>query len=212
MSTFNVQRVLWFLAVLAVLGIPWRAHAQQPSPASSTGSAKATFAGGCFWCMEPPFDKLPGVISTTSGYTGGQKKNPTYHEVSAGSTGHAEVVQVVYDPKQVSYEKLLDVFWHNVDPTQKDGQFCDHGSQYRTAIFYHDEEQKQLAEAAKAKLQQDKPFQGEIVTEIVPAEEFYAAEEYHQDYATKNPIRYKFYRTGCGRDQRLKQLWGKAPE
>jgi peptide-methionine (S)-S-oxide reductase len=162
--------------------------------------------------MEPPFDKLPGVISTTSGYTGGQKKNPTYHEVSAGSTGHAEVVQVVYDPKQVSYEKLLDVFWHNVDPTQKDGQFCDHGSQYRTAIFYHDEEQKQLAETAKAKLQQDKPFQGEIVTEIVPAEEFYAAEEYHQDYATKNPIRYKFYRTGCGRDQRLKQLWGKAPE
>ena len=212
MSTFNVQRVLWFLAVLAVLGIPWRAHAQQPSPASSTDSAKATFAGGCFWCMEPPFDKLPGVISTTSGYTGGQKKNPTYHEVSAGSTGHAEVVQVVYDPKQVSYEKLLDVFWHNVDPTQKDGQFCDHGSQYRTAIFYHDEEQKQLAEAAKAKLQQDKSFQGEIVTEIVPAEEFYAAEEYHQDYATKNPIRYKFYRTGCGRDQRLKQLWGKAPE
>ena len=212
MSTFNVQRVLWFLAVLAVLGIPWRAHAQQPSPASGTDSAKATFAGGCFWCMEPPFDKLPGVISTTSGYTGGQKKNPTYHEVSAGSTGHAEVVQVVYDPKQVSYEKLLDVFWHNVDPTQKDGQFCDHGSQYRTAIFYHDEEQKQLAEAAKAKLQQDKPFQGEIVTEIVPAEEFYAAEEYHQDYATKNPIRYKFYRTGCGRDQRLKQLWGKAPE
>ena len=212
MSTFNVQRVLWFLAVLAVLGVPWRAPAQQPSPASGTDSAKATFGGGCFWCMEPPFDKLPGVISTTSGYTGGQKKNPTYQEVSAGSTGHAEVVQVVYDPKQVSYEKLLDVFWHNVDPTQKDGQFCDHGSQYRTAIFYHDEEQKQLAEAAKARLQQDKPFQGEIVTEIVPAEEFYAAEEYHQDYATKNPIRYKFYRTGCGRDQRLKQLWGKAPE
>jgi peptide-methionine (S)-S-oxide reductase len=212
MSTFHVQRVLWFLAVLTVLGAPWRAPAQQPSPASGTDPAKATFAGGCFWCMEPPFDQLPGVISTTSGYTGGQKKNPTYHEVSAGGTGHAEVVQVVYDPKQVSYKKLLDVFWHNIDPTQKDGQFCDHGSQYRTAIFYHDEEQKQLAEAAKAKLQQHKPFQGEIVTEIVPAEEFYAAEEYHQDYATKNPIRYKFYRTGCGRDQRLKQLWGKAPE
>jgi len=212
MSTFNVPRVLWFLAVLAVLGVPWRAPAQQPPPVSGTDSAKATFAGGCFWCMEPPFDKLPGVISTTSGYTGGQKKNPTYQEVSAGSTGHAEVVQVVYDPKQVSYAKLLDVFWHNVDPTQVDGQFCDHGSQYRTAIFYHDEEQKRLAEAAKASLQQQKPFQGDIVTEIVPAEEFYAAEEYHQDYATKNPIRYKFYRTGCGRDQRLKQLWGKAPE
>jgi peptide-methionine (S)-S-oxide reductase len=212
MSTFKVQRVLWFLALLAVLGAPWRAPAQQPLPASGTGSAKATFAGGCFWCMEPPFDKLPGVISTTSGYTGGQKKDPTYQEVSAGGTGHTEAVQVVYDPKQVSYEKLLDVFWHNIDPTQKDGQFCDHGSQYRTAIFYHDEEQKRLAEAAKAKLQQDKPFQGDIVTEIVPAGAFYAAEEYHQDYATKNPIRYKFYRTGCGRDQRLKQLWGKALE
>jgi len=119
---------------------------------------------------------------------------------------------VVYDPKQVSYEKLLDVFWHNIDPTQKDRQFCDHGNQYRAAIFYHDEEQKQLAEAAKAKLQQHKPFQGEIVTEIVPAGEFYPAEDYHQDYATKNPIRYKFYRTSCGRDQRLKELWGKAPE
>jgi peptide-methionine (S)-S-oxide reductase len=212
MSTFNVQRVLWFLAVLAVLGVPWRAPAQQPPPANGTDSAKATFAGGCFWCMEPPFDKLPGVISTTSGYTGGQKKNPTYHEVSAGSTGHAEVVQIVYDPKRVSYAKLLEVFWYNVDPTQVDGQFCDHGSQYRTAIFYHDEEQKKLAEAAKARLQQQKPFQGDIVTEIVPAEEFYAAEDYHQDYATKNPIRYKFYRTSCGRDQRLKQLWGKAPE
>jgi peptide-methionine (S)-S-oxide reductase len=212
MSTFNVQRVLWFLAVLAVLGVPWRAPAQQPPPASGTDSAKATFGGGCFWCMEPPFDKLPGVISTTSGYTGGQKKNPTYHEVSAGSTGHAEVVQIVYDPKRVSYAKLLEVFWYNVDPTQVDGQFCDHGSQYRTAIFYHDEEQKKLAEAAKARLQQQKPFQGDIVTEIVPAEEFYAAEDYHQDYATKNPIRYKFYRTSCGRDQRLKQLWGKAPE
>ena len=212
MSTFNVQRVLWFLAVLAVLGVPWRTQAQQPPPASGTDSAKATFAGGCFWCMEPPFDKLPGVISTTSGYTGGQKKNPPYHEVSAGSTGHAEVVQVVYDPKQVSYEKLLEVFWYNIDPTQVDGQFCDHGSQYRTAIFYHDEAQKKLAEAAKARLQQQKPFQGDIVTEIVPAGDFYAAEGYHQDYATKNPIRYKFYRTSCGRDQRLKQLWGKAPE
>jgi len=212
MSRFKVQGMIGFLAGLALLGAPWLTYAQQPAPASSPGSAQATFAGGCFWCMEPPFDKLPGVISTTSGYTGGHKQNPTYHEVSAGGTGHAEAVQVVYDPKRVSYEKLLDVFWHNVDPTQKDGQFCDHGSQYRTAIFYHDEEQKQLAEAAKAKLQQHKPFQGEIVTEIVPAGAFYPAEEYHQDYATKNPIRYKFYRTGCGRDQRLRELWGKAPE
>jgi peptide-methionine (S)-S-oxide reductase len=162
--------------------------------------------------MEPPFDKLPGVISTTSGYIGGHTKNPTYHDVSAGGTGHAEAVQVVYDSKQVSYERLLDVFWHNVDPTQKDGQFCDHGSQYRTAIFYHDQEQKQLAEASRAKLQQHKPFQGEIVTEVVPAGEFYPAEDYHQDYATKNPIRYKFYRTTCGRDRRLRDIWGKAPE
>jgi peptide-methionine (S)-S-oxide reductase len=160
--------------------------------------------------MEPPFDKLPGVISTTSGYTGGHKQQPTYHEVSAGGTGHAEAVQVVYDPQKVSYEKLLEVFWHNIDPTQKDGQFCDHGNQYRTAIFYHDETQKQLAEASKTQLQSTKPFQGEIVTEIVPAGEFYPAEDYHQDYYLKNPLRYKFYRTTCGRDQRLQTLWGKA--
>jgi peptide-methionine (S)-S-oxide reductase len=160
--------------------------------------------------MEPPFDKLPGVISTTSGYTGGHTQQPTYREVSAGGTGHAEAVQVVYDPQKVSYEKLLEVFWHNIDPTQKDGQFCDHGNQYRTAIFYHDETQKQLAEASKAQLQHTKPFQGEIVTEIVPAGEFYPAEDYHQDYYLKNPLRYKFYRTTCGRDQRLQTLWGKA--
>jgi len=160
--------------------------------------------------MEPPFDKLPGVISTTSGYTGGHTKQPTYPEVSAGGTGHAEAVQVVYDPQKVSYEKLLEVFWHNIDPTQKDGQFCDHGNQYRTAIFYHDETQKQLAEASKAQLQNTKSFQGEIVTEIVPAGEFYPAEDYHQDYYLKNPLRYKFYRTTCGRDQRLQTLWGKA--
>jgi len=160
--------------------------------------------------MEPPFDKLPGVISTTSGYTGGHTQQPAYREVSAGGTGHAEAVQVVYDPQKVSYEKLLEVFWHNIDPTQKDGQFCDHGNQYRTAIFYHDETQKQLAEASKAQLQKTKPFQGEIVTEIVPAGEFYPAEDYHQDYYLKNPLRYKFYRTTCGRDQRLQTLWGKA--
>ena len=212
MSVSTVQRVIPCLALFIALVLPGLSDAQSPPPSSSTGSAKATFAGGCFWCMEPPFDKLPGVLSTTSGYTGGHKKNPTYHEVSSGGTGHAEAVQIIYDPKLVSYEKLLDVFWHNIDPTQKDGQFCDHGTQYRTAIFYHDEEQKQLAEASKAKLQQHKPFRGEIVTEIVPAGDFYPAEEYHQDYATKNPIRYKFYRTTCGRDQRLRAIWGKAPE
>ena len=185
----------------AVLG---NVSAQTPPAAT----AKATFAGGCFWCMEPPFDKLDGVISTTSGYTGGTKVNPTYQEVSAGATGHAEAVQVEYDPKRVSYEKLLDVFWHNVDPTQKDGQFCDHGSQYRTAIFVHDAEQKRLADASKAALAKSKPFKGDIVTEIVPATTFYPAEEYHQDYYMKNPLRYKLYRTSCGRDARLKEVWG----
>jgi peptide-methionine (S)-S-oxide reductase len=192
------------------LVLPWLSDAQSPPPASSTGSAKATFAGGCFWCMEPPFDKLPGVISTTSGYIGGHTQQPTYRDVSAGGTGHAEAVQVVYDPQKVSYEKLLEVFWHNIDPTQKDGQFCDHGNQYRTAVFYHDETQKQLAEASKAELQKTRPFEGEIVTEIVPAGEFYPAEDYHQDYYLKNPLRYKFYRTTCGRDKRLQTLWGKA--
>jgi peptide-methionine (S)-S-oxide reductase len=172
--------------------------------------ATATFAGGCFWCMEPPFDKLEGVVSTISGYTGGQKKNPTYKEVSAGETGHAEAVQVVYDPKKISYEKLLNVFWHNIDPTVKDQQFCDHGNQYRTGIFYHDAEQRRLAETSKAALAKSKPFKAELVTEIVAAGEFYAAEDYHQDYYKKNPIRYKYYRHGCGRDDRLKELWGEA--
>ena len=173
-----------------------------------SGTAKATFAGGCFWCMEPPFDKLDGVISTTSGYTGGQTPNPTYEYTSAGGTGHAEAMQIVYDPKKISYEKLLGVFWHNVDPTQKDGQFCDHGSQYRTGIFVHDEAQKRAAEASKAALEKSKPFKAPLVTEITTATQFYPAEEYHQDYYMKNPIRYKFYRNGCGRDARLKELWG----
>ncbi|MEP6702785.1 MAG: peptide-methionine (S)-S-oxide reductase MsrA [Betaproteobacteria bacterium] len=182
------------------------AHAQMPKPAT----AKAVFAGGCFWCMEPPYDKLDGVVATISGYTGGQKVNPTYHEVSAGTTGHAEAVQVEYDPKKVSYEKLLETYWINVDPTQKDGQFCDHGTQYRTAIFVADEAQKKAAEASKAGLMKSKPFKGDIVTEIVPASTFYPAEDYHQDYYLKNPVRYKFYRSGCGRDGRLKELWGSA--
>ena len=185
------------------------ASAQTTAPAPAA-TAKATFAGGCFWCMEPPFDKLDGVISTTSGYTGGTKVNPTYQEVSAGTTGHAESVQVVYDPKKVSYEKLLDVFWHNVDPTQKDAQFCDHGTQYRTAIYVHDAEQKRLAEASKAALDKSKPFKGAIVTEITRATTFYPAEDYHQDYYLKNPVRYKYYRTGCGRDSQLKEVWGAA--
>ncbi len=188
------------------------ANAQTTKPAAGAATAKAIFAGGCFWCMEHPFDVLPGVVSTTSGYIGGQKKNPTYEEVSSGRTGHTEAVQVVYDPKKVTYEKLLDVFWHNIDPTVKDQQFCDHGSQYRSGIFYTDDEQKRLAEASKATLDRNKPFSAAIVTEITRASEFYPAENYHQDFYLKNPLRYKYYRSGCGRDARLKQLWGKAPE
>jgi peptide-methionine (S)-S-oxide reductase len=176
--------------------------------AASASPEKATFAGGCFWCMVPPFEGLPGVISVTSGYTGGHKKNPTYEEVSSGTTGHAESVQIVYDPSKISYEKLLDIFWHNIDPLVKDQQFCDVGHQYRTAIFYHNENQKRLAETSKAALEQSKTLQGTIYTEIVPAGEFYKAEEYHQDYYKKNPVRYKFYRWNCGRDQRLKEIWG----
>jgi peptide-methionine (S)-S-oxide reductase len=178
--------------------------------AAAQSTAKATFAGGCFWCMEPPYDKLPGVISTTSGYMGGAKRHPTYEEVSTGTTGHTEVVQVVYDPAKVSYEKLLEVFWRNIDPTVRDRQFCDVGSQYRTAIFYHGDEQKRLAEASRAALEKSKPFKAPIVTPVQAAGDFWPAEDYHQDYYKKNPVRYKYYRTGCGRDERLKELWGKA--
>lgn len=213
----KVRNATLVFAAALLLGLAAISQAQAPKAAAkpganATGYAKATFAGGCFWCMEPPYDKLDGVISTTSGYTGGQKKNPTYEEVSSGRTGHAEAVEVVYDPKKIGYEKLLEVFWRNVDPTVKDQQFCDVGSQYRTGIFYHDEEQKRLAEASKAALEKNKPFKGPIVTEITRATEFYPAEDYHQDYYLKNPVRYKFYRSGCGRDNRLKQLWGAAPE
>ena len=177
---------------------------------AETNLEKATFAGGCFWCMEHPFDEIPGVVSVTSGYTGGLKKNPTYKEVSAGGTGHAESVQVVYDPARVTYEKLLSVFWHNIDPTAKDRQFCDSGHQYRSAIFYHNEEQRRLALQSKALLEKNKTFKEPVVTEIVQATEFYPAEDYHQHYYKKNPIRYKYYRYRCGRDQRLKELWGSA--
>jgi len=186
------------------------AQTSTPPPKSMTGPrvAVATFAGGYFWCMEPPFDKLEGVISTISGYTGGTTQRPTYEQVSAGSTGHAEAVQVTYDPSKVSYEKLLDVFWHNIDPTVRDRQFCDVGSQYRSAIFVHDAEQRRLAEASKAALERSRPFKGAIVTPVVDASTFYPAEEYHQDYYRKNPIQYQYYRIGCGRDLRLRQLWG----
>jgi peptide-methionine (S)-S-oxide reductase len=189
----------------------WPAMAPQ-ARAQPAAQAQAIFAGGCFWCMEHPFDIIPGVISTTSGYTGGQKKNPSYEEVSSGSTGHTEAVQVVYDPKKVSYQKLLEAFWRNIDPTVKNRQFCDIGTQYRSGIFYIDDEQKRLAEESRAALEKSKPFKEAIVTEIARAAEFWPAEEYHQDYYLKNPLRYRYYRTGCGRDARLKQLWGSAPD
>ncbi len=181
----------------------------QAQPGGEKRLAIATFAGGCFWCMESDMDKVKGVVKTISGYMGGKLDNPTYQQVSAGGTGHAEVVQVTYDTSQISYSELLEVFWKNIDPTVRDQQFCDHGNQYRTAIFYHDEAQHKAALASLQALQQHKPFEEEIVTEITAAGKFYPAEEYHQDFYRKNPLRYKYYRFACGRDSRLEALWGK---
>ena len=196
------------LTALLFAALATSAFAQGPAPAPKAGQAVATFAGGCFWCMEPPYDKLPGVIATTSGYMGGQKRYPTYEEVSRGITGHTEVVQVLYDPAKVSYEKLLDVFLVTIDPTVENALFCDPGSQYRTGIFTHSPEQRKAAEASKAAVEKTKTFSGRIVTPVADAGEFWVAEDYHQDYYLKNPARYTYYRTGCGRDARLKQLWG----
>jgi len=177
-------------------------------PVQAAATEKATFAGGCFWCMEAPFDKLSGVVSVTPGYSGGRTKNPTYEQVSAGGTGHAETVQIVFDPSKISYGKLLDIYWRNIDPTVANRQFCDVGNQYRSAIFYHSQEQLRVALQSKAALEKSKPFPGAVLTEITPAGEFYPAEEYHQHYYKKNPIRYTYYRASCGRDRRLKELWG----
>lgn len=181
----------------------------EPVQAPPEQTARATFAGGCFWCMEAPFDEVPGVISTTSGYAGGSVKNPSYEQVSSGVTGHAEAIQVVYDPGKVTYEQLLDVFWHNVDPLDGGGQFCDRGSQYRTGIFYEGTEQKAAAEASKQRLEESGLLPGKVVTQITPLDAFYPAEEYHQNFYKKNFLRYHSYRTGCGRDRRLKELWGR---
>ena len=200
--------LIGFLA-LGLLGTTYANGAQSRSSVSENKLEKATFAGGCFWCMQPPFDKLDGVVSTTVGYCGGKEENPTYKQVSAGKTGHAEAVEILYDPSRVSYTELLNVFWMNIDPTQENGQFADIGAQYRTAIFYHSEEQKRLAEASKKELKNTGRFSKEIVTEIVPATPFYRAEEYHQDYYKKNPLRYKIYRYGSGRDDYLVRKWGK---
>lgn len=204
-----IARRLLQLLCITVVTFSAGFAAAQALPGAKPATARATFAGGCFWCMEEALDKVPGVVATRSGYMGGQVKNPTYEQVSTARTGHAEVVQVEYDTTRVTYAKLLDVFWRNIDPTQKDAQFCDHGPQYRSAIFYHDDEQKRQAEASRAALQKSKPFRGDIVTEITQAAEFYPAEAYHQDYYQKNPARYKFYKAGCGREARLQQLWGK---
>ncbi len=176
--------------------------------APSAPLAKATFAGGCFWCVEADFDKVEGVVSTTSGYIGGWLANPKYEQVAAGTTGHAEAVEIAFDPRKVSYEKLLETYWKSIDPTVINRQFCDVGSPYRTTIFVHDEAQRRAAEASKAALAKTKPFPQPIVTPIEPATTFYPAEDYHQDYYLRNPIRYRYYRNGCGRDARLQELWG----
>ncbi len=176
-----------------------------PAPALE----KATFAGGCFWCLETAFEGLPGVTTVISGYTDGPKQNPTYEQVSSGGTGHAESVQIMYDPRKVTYAALLDLFWRNIDPTQSNGQFCDIGTQYRSGIYYHDATQKRLAEASKRALETTpQRFKKPIVTGIVAATRFWPAEDYHQDYYRKDPERYESYRAGCGRDRRLTELWG----
>jgi peptide-methionine (S)-S-oxide reductase len=204
-----MKRLLMAAATMTVL-VTAAAQTTATGPAPA-GLAKATFAGGCFWCVEADFDKVPGVKSTTSGYIGGKVPNPSYEQVSAKSTGHAEAVEVVYDPKVVSYEQLVEYFWHTIDPTTKDRQFCDAGTPYRTGIFVHDDKQLAAARASLAKLDKSKPFKAPVVTEITLAGPFYAAEDYHQDYYKKNPVRYKYYRNSCGREERIKQLWGSLP-
>jgi len=207
MRTNSFLVSLGFVVLMSggLLGIPNGIYAND-----SLQEAKATFAGGCFWCMEEAFEGVEGVISVVSGYTGGQVENPTYEQVSAGGTGHTESIEVTFDPYKVTYQQLLEVFWRNVDPTTPNAQFCDHGNQYRTAIFYHNEAQEQLIDASKKKIESSKAFPDSIVTEIAPVSVFYPAEEYHQDFYTKNPIRYKYYKWNCGRAKRLEQLWGKS--
>ena len=197
---------------IAVLGALFCLHtfAYAEETVEPSHTARAIFAGGCFWCMEPPFDKLEGVIATTSGYSGGHTENPTYKQVSSDTTGHFEVIEITYDPVKINYETLLNVFWHNIDPLDRYGQFCDKGESYRTAIFYLNEQQKELANASVNKLVASTYFESPIVTEVLPAKTFYPAEDYHQDYYQKNPIRYNYYRFACGRDKRLEELWGES--
>ena len=202
------QTVLSFFTVTILLIGAWNVQSTSQAAADAV-LGKAYFAGGCFWCMEEAFEKVEGVLSVTSGYMGGAVANPSYEDVSAGRTGHAESVEVVYDPAKVSYQKLLDAFWRNVDPITPNAQFCDHCSQYRSAVFYQTDEEKRGAEASKQAIEQSRRFKEPIVTQIVMASQFYPAEEYHQDFYKKNPVRYKFYKYNCGRAQRLEELWGK---
>ncbi len=195
--------LFYFFMAIFCLSLPLTIQANQ----APEKSAIAIFAGGCFWCMQPPFDKTPGVIKTIVGYTGGTIANPTYKQVSSGDTGHVEAIEVYYDPKEISYKRLLEIFWHNIDPTDADGQFCDRGSPYLSRIFYLDEQQKHLALGSKEVFLKAKRFP-KIATQVLPATTFYPAEEYHQKYYQKNPLRYKFYRYRCGRDDKLKRLWG----
>lgn len=210
-STFTSLLNLTHFAVGALLCLTAFSGHAAPTPAAPSGLQKATFAGGCFWCMEPPFESKAGVISVTSGYLGGPSADPTYAEVSSGASGHAEAVEIVFDPAKISYAQLLEIFWPNIDPTVSNRQFCDVGDQYRSAIFVHDPEQRLIAENSKRRLLKSPRFAGKtLYTDVLPAAPFYAAEEYHQDYAAKNAKRYSFYRWNCGRDARLKEVWGEA--
>jgi len=202
------QAAISVLIMAALLIGAWNLPSASKAASEAT-LGKAYFAGGCFWCMEEAFEKIEGVLSATSGYMGGTVANPSYEDVSSGRTGHAESVEVVYDPAKVSYQKLLDAFWRNVDPITPNAQFCDHGSQYRSAIFFQTDEEKRASDTSKQAIEQSKRFTEPIVTQIVMASHFYSAEEYHQDFYKKNPVRYKFYKYSCGRAQRLEELWGK---
>ncbi len=206
MATHRRLTLLMVPLAICVILVVWSSH----SALSALTTGKAYFAGGCFWCMEEAFEQVEGVLSVASGYMGGTVANPTYEQVSAGRTGHAEAVEVIYDPAKVSYQQLLEAFWKNIDPLTPNAQFCDHGSQYRSAVFYTTEEEQRLAAASKTTIEQAKQFPAPIVTELVPASSFYQAEDYHQDYYKKNPLRYKYYKYSCGRAKRLETLWGKS--
>ena len=217
-NKMNNRKTFAFLAaitvclasIFVVLNAQSESNSAEKDNSSSVSYAEAIFAGGCFWCLEPPYDKVDGVIATISGYTDGHKENPSYKEVSSGTTGHTEAVKITYDPAKVSYERLVEIFWRNIDPTTPNRQFCDGGTQYRSGIYYLDEAQQKVAEQSKRDIEASGVLKQPIVTEIKPATRFYPAEDYHQDYYLKNPVRYKFYRYNCGRDQRLSEIWGSS--